>query len=175
VHPRNAKTSRPAGEPGFQLATRGDREIVLTRVFYAPRSRVFSAMTTPELLKRWLLGPPGWIMVVCDINLQVGGTFRYVWRNADGAEMGMHDTYREIVPGERIVNTQSFQFGCEPQSGEQLTTTVLSEELGRTTLVCTIVYPTRAAREATIASGMERGVTASYDRLAGLLSSAPQQ
>ena len=114
-------------------------------------------------------------MVVCDINLQVGGSFRYVWPNADGAEMGMHGTYREVVPGERIVNTQSFDFGCEPQSGEQLTTTVLSAEQGRTTLVCTIVYQTRAAREVTIASGMKRGVTASCDRLAGLLSSVPQQ
>ena len=109
-------------EHGLKLTTRGDREIVLTRVFQAPRSLVFKAMTTPELAKRWLLGPPGWSMVNCEIDLKVGGVFRYEWCNADGATMGMHGVYREIVPSERIVNTESFDFGCEPQAGEQLTT-----------------------------------------------------
>jgi uncharacterized protein YndB with AHSA1/START domain len=157
-------------EHGLKLTTRGDREIVLTRVFPAPRSLVFKAMTTPELAKRWLLGPPGWSMVKCEIDLKVGGVFRYEWCNSDGTTMGMHGVYREIVPSERIVNTESFDFGCEPQSGEQITTASLSEDHGQTTLRIVVLYPSREARDATIASGMEHGLAASYDSLAKLLT-----
>jgi uncharacterized protein YndB with AHSA1/START domain len=159
-----------AHEHGLKLTTRGDREIVLTRVFQAPKSLVFKAMTTPELAQRWLLGPPGWSMVNCEIDLKVGGVFRYEWCNSDGTKMGMHGVYREIVPSERIVNTESFDFGCEPQSGEQLTTASLSEGHGQTTLRVVVLYPSREARDATIASGMEHGLAVSYDRLATLLT-----
>ena len=159
-----------ARERGLKLTTRGDREIVLIRVFQAPRSLVFKAMTTPELVRRWLLGPPGWSMVNCEIDLKVGGVFRYEWCNSDGTRMGMHGVYREIVPSERIVNTESFDFGCEPQAGEQLTTASLSEDHGHTTLSIVVRYPSREARDATIASGMEHGLAASYDRLAKVLT-----
>jgi uncharacterized protein YndB with AHSA1/START domain len=152
-----------------------DREIVLTRAFDAPRRLVFGAMTKPELLKRWLLGPPGWSMVLCEVDLNVGAEFRYLWRNSNGAEMGMRGLYREIAPPERIVNTACFDFGCEPQSGEQLTTTILTEERGQTTLTCTVLYPSEQARDATIASGMAQGVAFSYDRLAELLPSTVAQ
>src|SRR5947199_8947203 len=91
------------------VVARGDREIVLTRVFDAPRRLVFDALTKPELVRRWLLGPPGWSMVVCEIDLKVGGAYRYVWRHdRDGSEFGMRGVYREIVPPERLVNTESF-------------------------------------------------------------------
>jgi uncharacterized protein YndB with AHSA1/START domain len=168
---QNADKSSLLNEHGLKLTTRGDREIVLTRVFQAPRSLVFKAMTTPELVKRWLLGPPGWSMVNCEIDLKVGGVFRYEWCNSDGTKMGMHGVYREIVPSERIVNTESFDFGCETQSGEQITTASLSEDHGQTILRSVVLYPSREARDATIASGMERGLAASYDRLAKLLTS----
>src|SRR5260370_42350691 len=102
------------------------REIVMTRVFDAPRSLVFEAMAQPELLKRWLLGPPGWSMVVCENDLKVGGAFRHVWRRADGTEMAMRGVYREVVPPERIVRTESFDLGCDAQSGEQLATLLLA-------------------------------------------------
>lgn len=159
-----------ANDRALTLTTRGDREIVLTRTFQAPRSLVFKAMTTPELVKRWLLGPPGWSMVNCEIDLRVGGVFRYEWCHSDGTRMGMHGMYREIVPCERIVNTESFDLGCEPQSGEQITTSSLSEDHGRTTLTGVVLYPSRQARDATIASGMEHGLAASYDSLAQLLT-----
>jgi len=168
---QNAGKSSLLNEHGLKLTTRGDREIVLTRVFQAPMSLVFKAMTTPELVKRWLLGPPGWSMVNCEIDVKVGGVFRYEWCNSDGTRMGMHGVYREIVPSERIVSTESFDFGCESQSGEQIITTSLSEDHGQTTLTSVVLYPSREARDTTIASGMEHGLAASYDRLAQLFTS----
>jgi uncharacterized protein YndB with AHSA1/START domain len=157
----------------LKVTTPTDLEIVITRVFDAPRTLVFDAMAQPELLKRWLLGPPGWSMVDCENDLKVGGSFRHVWRRTDGSEMAMRGVYREIVPPERIVRTESFEFGCDPQAGEQLATLVLTEQGGSTTLTLTLLYPSKEARDATIASGMERGVAASYDRLAELLASTP--
>jgi uncharacterized protein YndB with AHSA1/START domain len=168
---QNADKSSLLNEHGLKLTTSGEREIVLTRIFPAPRSLVFKAMTTPELLKRWLLGPPGWSMVNCEIDLKVGGLYRHEWGNSDGTKMGMHGVYREIIASERIVNTASYDFGCEPQSGEQIITTSLSEDQGQTILRSVVRYPSRAARDATIASGMEGGLAASYDRLAKLLTS----
>ena len=155
----------------LKVTTPTDREIVMTRVFDAPRTLVFDAMAQPELLKRWLLGPPGWSMVDCENDLKVGGAFRHVWRGADGTEMAMRGVYREVVPPERIVRTESFEFGCNAQSGEQVGTLVLTEQDGWTTLTLTVLYPSKEARDATIASGMEHGVAASYDRLAALLDS----
>src|SRR6266481_9964428 len=157
----------------LQVTTPNDREIVLTRVFDAPRSLVLDAMDEPELLKRWLLGPPGWSMVECENDLKVGGAFRHVWRRTDGTEMAMRGVYREVVPPERIVRTESLEFGCDPQAGEQVCTLVLTEQGGKTMLTLTVLYPSKEARDATIASGMERGVAASYDRLADLLAPTP--
>jgi uncharacterized protein YndB with AHSA1/START domain len=146
-----------------------DREIVMIRVFDAPRTLVFDAFTKPELVKRWLLGPPGWSMPVCEIDLKVGGAYRYVWRHADGREMGMGGVYREIVPQERLVCTELFDEAWYP--GEALITTTLAEKDGRTTLTTTMLYVSREARDSVLKSGMERGVAASYDRLAELLAS----
>lgn len=151
------------------VTTPTDREIVMTRAFDAPRDLVFDAMNRPELLKQWLLGPPGWSMVVCEIDLKVGGSYRHVWRRADGTEMGMGGVYREIVPPERIVRTEAF----DGYPGESLATLVLTEQGDKTLLTLTVLYPSKEARDATLASGMERGVAASYDRLAGLLAAKP--
>ena len=157
----------------LKVTTPTDREIVMTRVFDAPRSLVFDAMSKPELLRKWLLGPPGWSMVVCEVDQRVGGVFRHVWRKDDGTEMAMRGVYREVVPPERIVRTETFEFGCEAQAGEQVGTLVLTEHGGKTLLTLTVLYPSKEARDATIASGMEHGVGASYDRLAELLASTP--
>ena len=157
----------------LKVLTPTDHEIVMTRVFDAPRALVFDAMTQAELLQRWLWGPPGWTMVLCQSDPRVGGSFRHVWRNDDGQEMAMHGVYREIVPPQRVSRTESFDFGCESQAGEQLATVVLTEEGGKTKLTLTVLYPSKEARDATIASGMERGVAASYDKLAELLATAP--
>jgi uncharacterized protein YndB with AHSA1/START domain len=159
----------------LRVTTPTDREILMTREFDAPRDLVFEAMSRTELLPRWMLGPPGWEMVVCENHQCVGGTFRHVWRNQDGTEMGMHGAYREIVPPERVVRTEVFDFGCDSQSGEQLVTAVMTEQGGRTTLTITILYPSKEARDATIASGMEHGVAASYDRFEELMASTEVQ
>ena len=151
------------------VTTPSDREIVMTRVFNAPRRLVFDAHTKPELVKRWLLGPPGWSMPVCEIDLRVGGKYRYVWRrDTDATQMGLGGVYREIVAPERIVNTERFDEAWYP--GEGLGTLVLTERQGKTTLTNTMRYESRAARDGVLKSGMEKGVATSYDRLAELLA-----
>ena len=152
------------------VTTRGDREVVITRSFDAPRHLVFRALAEADLLKRGLNGPPGWATVACENDLRVGGTFRHVWRGPDGTEMAIRGVYREVVPPERIVRTETFEFGCAPQAGENLGTVVLTERGGKTLLTLTVLYPSKEARDGAIASGMERGVAASYDRLEELLA-----
>lgn len=159
-------TNRGASKVRLQVTTPTEREIVLTRVFDAPRGLVFDALTRPELLERWF-GSRGWSMVVCEVDLKVGGTWRYVWRGPDGTEWGMRGAYREIVPPERLVHTETF----DNFPGEALGTTVLVEDQGRTTMTATIQYPSREIRDTVIKSGMEHGAAESYDRLAELLPS----
>ena len=157
------------GTGNLKLTTQGDREIVMTRDFDAPRRLGFDAFTKPELVKQWLLGPPGWSMPICEIDLRVGGVYRYVWRrDSDGSEMGMGGVYREIVAPERLVTTEKFDQPWYP--GEAVGTTVLVEQNGKTTITQTVLYQSREAREAVLKSGMEKGVAASYDRLAELLA-----
>jgi len=153
----------------LDLSTPGDREISWTRVFDAPRDLVFEAHTKCEHVKRWLLGPPGWTMPVCRIDLRVGGAYRYEWKNEKGTVMGMGGVFREIVVPERIVATEKFDDAWYP--GEAVGTTVLTEKNGRTTLTVTMLYESKEARDAVLASGMERGLEASYDHLAETLVS----
>ncbi len=153
----------------LKLTTGGDREIVMTRVFDAPRSLVFEAFSKPELVRQWLLGPHGWSMPVCEIDFRVGGRYRYVWRHANGQEMGMGGVHREIVVPERIVATEKFDESWYP--GEAVGTIVLVEQGGKTALTQTVLYESSEAREAVLKSPMEQGVTAGYDRLAELLAS----
>jgi uncharacterized protein YndB with AHSA1/START domain len=153
----------------LQITTSSEREIVMSRVFDAPRSLVFDAWTKPELLKRWLGVRGGWSMVVCEVDLSVGGAYRFVWRGPDGAEMGMGGVYREIAPPERLVATESFD---DPwYSGEAVDTTVLVEEGGQTTATTTALYESEEIRDAVLDSGMARGVAESYDMLAEYLAS----
>ncbi len=157
------------GMQALKLTTPTDREVVFTRVFAAPRSRVFDALVIPDLLRRWMLGPPGWSMPVCEVELTVGGTFCIVWRSADGAEMGMTGTYREIERPHRLVHTELFD--QDWTGGETVITTVLTEEDGQTTLTSTVRYASPEARDGALRAGMEQGVAASYDRLEALLAS----
>jgi uncharacterized protein YndB with AHSA1/START domain len=152
----------------LKVTTPTEREIEITRVFDAPRTLVFEAHTKPELVRRWLLGPPGWTMEVCEIDLKVGGAYRYVWRNTKGTVMGMGGVYREIVRPEKIVATEVFDESWYP--GEALDTTLLVERGGKTTLTITVLYESREARDIALRSGMEQGMAAGYDRLADLLA-----
>jgi uncharacterized protein YndB with AHSA1/START domain len=152
----------------LKVTTGGDREIVMTRSFDAPRTLVFDAFTKPELVRQWLLGPPGWSMPVCEIDLRVGGAYRYVWRKAGSPDMGMGGVYREIVAPERVVCMEKFDQAWFP--GEAVSTLLLIEQGSKTTLTQTALYQSREARDAVLKSGMEKGLVASYDRLAELLA-----
>jgi uncharacterized protein YndB with AHSA1/START domain len=153
----------------LKVTTPTEREIALTRVFDAPRHLVFEAYTKPELVQRWLGVHAGWSWAVCEIDLRVGGAYRYVWRGPDGAEMGMGGVYREVVAPERIVATEKFDQSWYP--GEAVSTIALVEQGGRTTLTLTVRYESREARDAVLKSPMEQGVAAGFDKLAELLAS----
>ncbi len=156
----------------LRITTPNDTEIFFTREFDAPRRLVWDTMSKPELLKRWLFGPPGWEMTVCDEDHRVGGEFHWMWRHVDGREMSMRGVYRELVPPERCVRTERFEFGCEAQMGEQLATLELKEFSGKTRMTLTVRYPSKEARDGALASGMEQGMAAGYDRLDRILASA---
>ena len=143
-----------------------DREIVLTRVFDAPRTLVFDAFTKPELLRQWF-GPRGWSLVVADVDLKVGGTFRFMLRGPDGNDLGMRGIWREIIAPERSIHMESF----DDYPGESQVTTVLTEQQEKTTVTATIIYPSKEIRDAVLNSGMEHGAAESYDKLAELLAS----
>ena len=149
----------------LQVTTPSDREIVLTRVFDAPRHLVFEAFTKPELLKRWF-GPRGWSLVVCEVDFRVGGGFRFVLRGPDGRDMGMRGVYREIVPPERSVHMESF----DDYPGESQVTAVFVEQDGKTTLTATVLYPSQEVRDIVLKSGMEHGAAETYDKLAEMLT-----
>ena len=152
-------TTSKANPTTFTTPT--DREVVITRTFDAPRRFVFEAHTKPEHVRQWMLGPDGWTMPVCEIDLRAGGTWHFVWRKSDGAELDMRGSYRDVVPPERIVSTESWG-GPWP---ETVNTTVLTEENGRTKMTLTILYPSKEARDAALQTGMKDGATQSYDRL----------
>jgi len=156
----------------LKFETRGEREIVFTRSFDAPRHLVWEAHTKPEYVRRWLLGPSGWTMPVCEIDLRVGGRYRYVWRHADGREMGMGGVFREVIRPGRIVTTELFDEDWT--GGETVVTQVLTEHAAKTTLNMTVLYSSREAREAALKTGMTGGMEAGYARLDGLLAEIGQ-
>jgi uncharacterized protein YndB with AHSA1/START domain len=147
------------------FTTPSDREVAATRVFDAPRRLVFDAHTKPEHIRNWMLGPDGWTMPICEIDLRPGGAWHFVWRRADGSEMAMRGQYKEVVPPEKVVSTESWG-GDWP---ETINTVTLSEKDGKTTLTMTILYPSKEARDAALNTGMQDGMTQSYDRLAEYL------
>jgi uncharacterized protein YndB with AHSA1/START domain len=147
----------------LKITTPSDREITMVRVFDAPRPLVFDCWTKPELVKRWLTGPPGWEFVVCEIELRVGGKYRFVWRGPGGVEMGMGGVHLEVKAPERVVNTQLFD--QDWTGGEAVGTLVLTEHGGKTTVSNTVLYASKAARDGALSSGMEQGIAAGYERL----------
>jgi uncharacterized protein YndB with AHSA1/START domain len=152
----------------LHLTAKGDREIVMTRAFAAPRQMVFDAYTKPELLQRWLGVRNGWTMPVCEVDLRVGGEYRYTWRNdVKNMEMTVRGVYKEIDAPDRIVNTEKFDDPWYP--GEGVNTTLFTEQNGKTTLTATMRYATTEARDAVLKSPMESGVAESYDQLEELL------
>ena len=148
---------------GFEIEARGEREIVMTRIFNAPRRLVFDAWTKPELLMRWFGGPREWSLTVCEIDLRVGGAYRFVTTRTDGQEMGWGGVYREIAAPERLVFTEKFDEAWYP--GDALVTIDLTEKGGKTIFVTTQLHASREARDAVLKSPMEKGVGEGFRRL----------
>lgn len=150
------------------IEPKGDRELVMTRAFAAPRQAVFDAYTRPELLRRWLGQMPGWSWVTCDVDLRVGGRYRWEWKQeATGYVMGMGGEYREISAPARLVCTERFDDEWYP--GGAISTVELREQPGGTLMVNTLLYESPEALKAVLDSPMESGVTLSYDLLEKLL------
>jgi uncharacterized protein YndB with AHSA1/START domain len=149
------------------VTTPSDREIRVARAFDAPAKLVWDCHTKPELLRRWMLGPPGWSMPVCEVDLTVGGAYRHRWRSdADGTEFGSSGVYKEIVPFERIVTTESM----EGFSGEAINTLVFEEAGGRTTAIITMLFASKEARDGALQSGMSDGMAMGFDRMDDILA-----
>jgi uncharacterized protein YndB with AHSA1/START domain len=152
----------------MNVIAQGDREIVITRNFNAPRRLVFEAHTKPELLKRWLGVRGGWILATCEIDLRVGGRYRYVWRKeSKNIDMGAGGVYREIDAPARIVCTEAFDDPWYP--GESLNTTEFIEQDGVTNMTLTLRYESASARDGVLQSPMESGLGGSYAQLDALL------
>jgi uncharacterized protein YndB with AHSA1/START domain len=159
--------STAANSGTFTVSTPSDREIQMTRVFDAPRALVFEAMTKPEHIKHWWgnLGE-GYSVPVCEVDLRVGGKWRFVNRTPKGEEATFYGEYREVNPPDRVVFTEIFEPFPDAVS---VVTSVLTEENGKTRMVATIEYPSREVRDMVKATGMERGAAISYDRLDDLV------
>lgn len=154
----------------LEIRTEGERALVIQRSFAAPRQLVWDAHTKPELVRQWLLGPEGWTMDVCEIDLRPGGAFRYEWHNTSGETMGMGGTFVEVDAPARMVHKELFD--DDWTGGETEVTTVLEESGGVTTLTLTVLYASAEAREGATASGMTEGMAVGYDRLAALVEGA---
>ena len=146
----------------------GERELLFTRHFNAEPAKVFRALTKPSLIKRWLLGPPGWTMPECDVDLRVGGDYRYVWAHEDGRKMGMGGTFREIIADQKIVHTELFDEDWT--GGETLCTMVLTPQAGGTLYTLTVLYSSHEARTKALAVGMVAGMEHSYSVLDAVLA-----
>lgn len=154
---------------GFQVRSQGDREILGTREFDAPRELVWDAFTRPELVRRWMLGPDGWEMEVCELDLRVGGAYRYVWHQVGtGYRMGVSGIYLEVDRPRKLVNTEKFDPTWYP--GEMVGTVEFAEKGRKTFMTQTLRYDSRETRDMVLKSPMESGMVATYDRLDSFLA-----
>jgi uncharacterized protein YndB with AHSA1/START domain len=153
------------------ITAAGERELVITRRFDAPRHLVFEAHTVPALMKRWFTGPDGWVLAKCEIDLRVGGAYRHEWAHADGRTMGMGGTYQEVDAPARLVATELFDEDWT--GGGTVNTQRFDEVAGGTVLTTTVLCTSAEACNAMLQSNMEAGIAASYARLDALLAGAP--
>lgn len=150
----------------FEFSTPTPTSIRVIRSFAAPARLVWRAHTEPELVKRWMTGPPGHSLPICEIDLRVGGRGRFVWKSPDEFEMGMTAEYLEVEPYERIVFTEEYDGWPE---GASTVTARFVEVDGMTTITVDIEYPSQETRDAAMQPGYLEGYAASYDTLEGLL------
>lgn len=153
----------------------GASTVEVRRSFRAPRKLVWRAFTVPKLVQQWMLGPPGWSMPVCDMDVRVGGGYRWRWRSdEDGKSFGFHGVYQEVTPGAKLVHTEFFDPGdVGGDMGEgALITLTLQESNGVTTAITLMDFHTKEARDAAVATGMTDGMEMSYQGLDRVLSAA---
>ena len=150
-----------AGSGSAKVTLPTDEQILITREFDAPRHLVYKAWTTPELVRRWWSAGRGEV-TLAEIDLRVGGRWRYVMVADEGFEVGFHGEYREIVPDERLVSTEVFE---GMPDAEALDTITLTESDGRTTLTLLVEHSSKGDRDAHINSGMEDGLQTALDLL----------
>ena len=141
-----------------------DEQILITREFDAPRHLVYKAWTTPELVKRWWHAKRGEV-TIAEIDLRVGGKWRWVMQTEEGFEVGFHGEYREIVPDERIVSTEVYEGIPDPEAHGSLNTLTLDDVDGRTALTILVQHRSKVDRDAHIESGMEAGMQDAFDLL----------
>ena len=152
---------------GTTVTLPSDTEIAMSRTFDAPAALVWTAFTEPALLWRWLLGPDGWEMPICVVDLRVGGKWRYGWAQPDGSQaFEMHGEYTEVAPFTRLVNTEVFE-----DNPPAVTTVEFVESGGQTTMTTTMKLVSQEARDAVLATGMADGAGRSYERLGEVLAS----
>jgi uncharacterized protein YndB with AHSA1/START domain len=144
-----------------QVTLPADDQLLITREFDAPKDLVYKAYTTPDLVRRWWTGERG-EMTECEIDLRVGGTWRYVMIAHGDFEVAFHGEYREIVPNERLVTTEVYEGMPDAEAMDHITFT---EEDGRTTLMMLVQHRNQEERDAHLNSGMEAGMQESMDRL----------
>jgi uncharacterized protein YndB with AHSA1/START domain len=151
---------------GLQVSTPTDTTIVLTRTFDAPRRLVWEAMFDPVKMRRWMLPPPGWTMTVCEVEARVGGALRLAWKKEDAdSVMTLQGVFKEVVPHERIVHTETMEMGSGGPIGPLLETHEFAEKSGVTTMRITQAYDSKEARDGALASGMDQGMEAGYKQL----------
>jgi uncharacterized protein YndB with AHSA1/START domain len=155
-----------------------DREVKVTRSFKAPRALVYRAYTEPELVRRWLLGPPGWSMPVCEMDVRVGGRFRWRWRSDDNKnEFGFSGTFREVQPASKLVHTEAYEPGTVGggyPGNDAIVTVTFTEKDGLTTVTSLIDFGSKEARDAAVSTGMTDGMELSYQLLDRLLDEQPR-
>jgi uncharacterized protein YndB with AHSA1/START domain len=161
--------ARTGDSDAFALTMPSDRELVFTRVFDAPRRYVFDAWTKPEHLVRWY-GCHRSSLIVCEVDLRVGGSYCFVARMTDGTEHALSGVYRDIAPPERLVFTQ--RFNDDPDK-EALVALLFEERNGKTTMTMTALYRSAEDRQAVLDIGVARGMTETFERLATLLADQP--
>lgn len=156
---------------GLQMSTPTDSTIVLTRTFDAPRRLVWEATFTPDRMRRWMIPPPGWTMTVCECDARVGGALTVAWKSdeADPA-MTLHGVFTDVVEQERAVHTETMKLGSGEAIGQLTETHEFAEHDNVTTMRITQSYGSQEARDGAIASGMDEGMEACYQRLEALIT-----
>ena len=158
---------------GLQISTPTDTTIVLTRTFDAPLRLVWAAMFTPDKMRRWMLPPPGWTITVCVCEPRVGGALRLAWKSEEADPvMTLQGVFTEVVAHERITHTETMALGSGQVIGKLVETHAFTEKGGVTTMRITQAYDSKADRDGAIASGMDQGMEAGYQRLDALLEAA---